>query len=187
MYLLGITGRARAGKDTAAHYFLKHHGYTRAAFADPLKDMAAALTMEPLQNFHDDVLKEQEVPWLGLTRRRIMQLIGNDAMKPHFGNDLWSRHMQARLDSNLASATGVVISDVRFDHEAQTILDRGGYILQVCRAGSGLSGAAAAHSSEAGINPNLVDFTVDNDGSIGELNAELEKIARFIQAQGAKQ
>lgn len=186
MYLLGITGKARAGKDTAALFFRDMHGFRRAAFAEPLKEMAATLTTDPLGYFHDDETKEQVVPWLGLTRRRIMQLIGNEAMKPHFGEEVWSRHMEMRLRGELADEH-IVITDVRFDHEARMIARRGGYILEIRRQGAGLSGEAASHASENGINPDLIDFSVDNDGSIGELNAELEKIARFIQAQGAKQ
>lgn len=186
MYLLGITGKARAGKDTAALYFLRHHGYCRAAFAEPLKDMAAALTMDPLGYFHHDEFKEQEVPWLGMTRRRVMQIIGNDALKPHFGNDIWSRHMEQRLDGELAEEHGVVISDVRFDAEAQMITRRGGFILEIRRDGAALTGDAAAHASEQGINPDIIDFSVDNDGTLGELHAELRKIATFVQACGGK-
>lgn len=37
MLVLGIAGRKNAGKDTVGQYFCKKHGFTRLAFADPLK------------------------------------------------------------------------------------------------------------------------------------------------------
>lgn len=180
MFLLGITGKARAGKDTAAAYFCKQ-GWRRTAHADALKRMAAAMVGEHWVAFTDDVLKEQVTPVLGITRRRVLQDLGS-VVKPLFGDDVWSRVMFHAIENN-HFGDRVVIPDVRYDYEAQAIIDRGGFILEVTRQGVGLTGEAAAHHSENGINPDLIDFTVDNDGSIGELEAELRKIRQTIEAK----
>ena len=181
MYLLGIAGKARSGKDLAARYFRDQHKFNHIAFADPLKRMASMLTQEPEHTFHHDVLKEQEVPWLGMTRRRVLQILGNDAIKPYFGPDIWARVMEQRLLGPLKSYNSIVISDVRFNEEAEMIHRLGGHVLQLQRDAAGLSGDAGAHSSEAGVSEDLIDFHIDNNGTVGELCHELDKIAAYVR------
>ncbi len=42
-HLIGISGRKRSGKDTLASRLISEHGFTRVAFADPLKATMPAL------------------------------------------------------------------------------------------------------------------------------------------------
>jgi len=44
--LIGLIGRKRAGKDTVADVLVAEYGYTKVAFADPLK--RAALALDPI-------------------------------------------------------------------------------------------------------------------------------------------
>ena len=44
--ILGLVGRKQSGKDTFAQRLVEEHGYTRLAFADPLK--AVALAANPI-------------------------------------------------------------------------------------------------------------------------------------------
>lgn len=178
-YLIGITGRARSGKDTAANILVKWHDYSQTAFAEPLKRMAAILCNEPESLFHDDAAKESVCRLHGKTRRQILQLLGTECVKPYFGEGVWVRHLFDRLDKGLYGQR-VVITDVRFDAEADAILEAGGYILEIRRSATGLTGDAAAHRSEAGISPDKVDFTIINDGTISDLAAELAKVAAFV-------
>lgn len=41
MKVIAISGWKRSGKDSAADYLVKNHGFTRVSFADPLKDSVA--------------------------------------------------------------------------------------------------------------------------------------------------
>jgi hypothetical protein len=41
--LIGLTGRKRSGKNTASALLVAEHGFEEEAFADPLRDMAAAI------------------------------------------------------------------------------------------------------------------------------------------------
>lgn len=181
-YLIGITGRARAGKDTAARILLDTHGYTAAAFADPLKQMASVFCAEPLPLFHDDATKEAVCPLHGKTRRQIMQLLGTECVKPFFGPDVWVRHMFQRMKSGQLGPR-VVITDVRFNPEADAIADAGGHIIHIERTLAGLRGSAGAHASEAGIDPDKVDFSVVNDGSIADLAHELSKVMAHLESK----
>jgi hypothetical protein len=39
MIIMGLAGEMGSGKDTAANYLVEHHGFTKLAFADNLKEM----------------------------------------------------------------------------------------------------------------------------------------------------
>lgn len=182
--LIGIAGKARAGKDTAAQVlasYMEVYG-TRCDilhFADPLKKMAAALSGNSLSLFNDDIAKEQVIPWLGITRRKLMQMLGSEVIKPHFGNDVWVKRIMVEVERLTHTTDFIVVPDVRFDLEAQAIKDKGGLILQINRPQAGLSGDAANHISELGVHPDLVDTTIENDGPMIDFEREVERFAQF--------
>lgn len=171
--LIGITGRARAGKDTFAKA-LQARGYKLEAFADRLKVITATLAHEPLANFYDDALKEQVSPALGMSRRRAMQIIGTDMMINTFGPDIWVTPL---INQFLRNPVNTAITDVRMPNEAAAVRAAGGIVVRIIRPGNvGLTGEAAAHSSEAGVPDDLVDIDVINLGSISDLHAEANKL-----------
>jgi hypothetical protein len=171
--LIGITGKARSGKDAIAKYLYAAHGFTRIAFADPLKMAAqSAFGLTNEQTWSDD-LKEVVIDSWGLTPRRIFQLFGNEAMKPVFGDDHWINRWI--ISANTLIDDDIVVPDVRFEHEAAMIRRRGGIIVHVHRpAVEGLLGAAGAHSSEAGIDFRAGDFRIDNNGTLENLASKVD-------------
>jgi hypothetical protein len=66
-----------------------------------------------------------------------------------------------------------VISDVRFDNEAQWVKDHGGVIWHIHRPAAQ---AVAAHQSENGIRPELVDLNILNNNSLSDLDAEVTQL-----------
>jgi hypothetical protein len=56
----------------------------------------------------------------------------------------------------------VVIADVRFPNEAEWIRAQGGEVWRIVREPAT---QAAAHASEQGIPPELIDRTIDNTGT----------------------
>ena len=177
--LIGITGRARAGKDTFARYLAESFGMTHQAFAQPLKQITARLAGEPEAYFHDDELKEQHCPALGMTRRKAMQLVGTEMVREHFGPDVWSRLL---IDSwRQGGCRPTVVSDVRFNNEAQAIRAAGGVIVRITRPGAGLVGDVAAHDSEQGVSDYLVDFDIPNNGSRAELFCEVHRLMTILE------
>ena len=57
--LIGIDGDKGAGKDTLAEVLIRQFGFTKLAFAQPLKDMLAEVFLIAPITFEDRVLKEQ--------------------------------------------------------------------------------------------------------------------------------
>lgn len=171
-YIIGLTGQAGAGKDTA-RAILEEHGYYGLAFADPIRDMIGALLVNcdtSFQWMEARELKEQPIPGLGVSYRQLAQTLGTEwgrAVAP----DLWLRiaaaHMQSITRDSFAPIS-FVISDVRFENEADFIRQRGGVVWRVYRPGLE---PVREHISEAGARLIEPDFTIMNNGTIEDLRA----------------
>jgi hypothetical protein len=84
MILIGLHGKAHAGKDTVGQ-MLVGYGLDRVAFADPIKRMLIEGLGLTAEHF-DSPLKEEPIPWLGKSPRQLMQTLGTE-----WGRDLVNR------------------------------------------------------------------------------------------------
>lgn len=174
-HLIGITGCARAGKDSFGAVLAKH-GFKRTAFANALKSAVAYIANEDTNLYFDDDAKEEYTDALETTRRMALQKVGS-AIRNSLGPETWVRRVIRAWEAQGKPAT--VVTDVRYANEALAIRANGGLIVRVVRPGSGLSGEAGQHESEAGLPDELVDIEVVNDGTLAELNQEALKIVRL--------
>lgn len=166
--LIALTGKMRAGKDTLAKIFLDA-GYTRQAFADPLKDVVAHIADEPVELYHDPKTKEEHSEALGMGRRPALQLMGTEGVRRVFGPDVWAKRLIRRWKA--AGRPRWVVTDCRFDNEAEIVTAAGGIVVEVFRPnneGTGVKG----HASEAGVSPHLIDHVIYNDGSVEDLHTK---------------
>lgn len=170
--LIGLTGRARSGKDTAGKHLVMAHNFHRMAFADPLKDAMAATFGVAVEEFHCDALKDEVEPHWGLTRRVMLQQ-GADALRDMFGQDLFIKRWLHGL-FQLLGHEHVVVTDVRSDAEALAIKQLGGRIVQVQRDEAGLAGTPSQHHTENGISAHLVDRVIPNNGDKQDVYALLD-------------
>ena len=178
--LIGFTGLAHSGKDKAGSVLFMNHGFIRVAIADPVKTAAAVLFGLDAAEFHDDALKNQIVPQWGISRRTMMQRVG-DMVKKDMGNEFWILNWFNRY-VRVGDANHVVVTDVRFDYEAERIIQLGGIIVKIERYDAGLSGDAAAHNSEQGISTHLISHTIDNNGLVCDLKHSLEALLKRVRA-----
>jgi hypothetical protein len=174
MKLIGITGKARSGKDTIAEHLWAEHAFTRIAFADPLKLAAQHIFGLTEAQTWDDDMKEVVIPYWGMSPRQIFQYLGTEAVKGTFGPDTWIKRWA--ISYNLLKDTDhIVVTDVRTNLEAQAILNLGGVIIEVVRDGVGLEGETAKHSSEFGLTLGA-DFIILNNGTLAELYEQVDAI-----------
>ena len=179
MMLIGVSGKARSGKDTAAKILFLQEGFMRLAIADPVKDTAAALWGVDPQDFHDDTLKDVIEPRWGITRRHMMQKIG-EMVKVNMGEQFWMLHWFNRY-SLIGEMHPVVVTDIRFDYEAERIIQLGGTIIEIVRDGSGLSGSDANHVSEQGIRRDLISHTLENHAHMDDFKTNLMALVQKIR------
>ncbi len=174
MKLIGITGKARSGKDSLATFAWTQYGFTRIAFADPVKLSAQAKFGLTAAQTWDDELKEVVIPHWGMTPRQMFQMEGTEAGRNVFGGDIWIKRFM--LSYNLLKYTDdIVVPDVRFDNEYSSLKSLGGIIIEVRRGQAGLSGSAGAHVSESGLSL-PADYVIENEGTLEELHEKFEAI-----------
>jgi len=179
--LIGITGRARAGKDSFANALVQQ-GYQRVAFADALKLATSVIANEPSHLFFDELTKEQHSTALGMTRRKALQAVGK-ALRDTLGEQVWVNRALSNWKAQGKPMT--VVTDVRYENEAQAIRALGGIVIRINRKGSGLAGELGAHESEWPLSEDLVDIEVFNDGTVGDLHAEARKILFLLRQSDA--
>lgn len=175
MKLIGLTGKARSGKDTIASYLWHSAGFTRIAFADPLKLAAQNIFGLTDGQTWDDELKEVVIERIGLSPRQIFQKLGTEAVRNVFGESTWLKRWLVGYDF-LKETDDIVVPDVRFDNENALIKSLGGIIVEV-RRGPGLVGSTGDHASEHGLST-LPDVVIENNGTLDDLYAQVEYVLK---------
>ena len=190
--LIGICGLIGSGKDTVAERLVNEHGYKRDSFAKSLKDAVASMfnwDRDMLEGRGESSRHWREQPdkfWSErfgreVSPRSILQQFGTEVMRGQMYDGIW-------VDSCIGRYKGenTVISDTRFPNEIKRIKECGGVILLVKRFKDpdwftsyveGNIEPKGIHSSEYMWAKSEFDYTIENNGSLEELN---EKIDSFI-------
>lgn len=174
--LIGLCGAAGCGKGSVAGFLAAGESpFVEIAFADPLYAAVSAITGLPVASLRDRETKERPIEGFGKSPRELLQLLGTEFGRKMIGESIWVDRAMRTVEHYQLSGIGVVISDVRFDNEAEAIRERGGVVWRVVRnAPSCLSEAASQHESEGGIRAELIDLTVRNNGSLVDLRAAVD-------------
>ena len=150
--IIGIAGKAHAGKDTVANLLLSLFQVPTYIyhFADPIKQHLCDLLKVDIRYFNDTKLKES-VYKDDLTYRMLMQNTG-DSFKKIFGEtvfvDIANKHY-TNLKFNTSFINPIlIIPDVRYEYEAEWIKNNSGIIIYVDNMNS-LTTTSNTHSSES--------------------------------------
>lgn len=193
--IIGITGRAGAGKDTFAR--LLQDAIPRGPkigsppasilpLAAPLKEIVKQVFgFSQRQLYGPSEERNKPDPYWTrddgrppVTPREALQTLGTEWGRA-LHTDVWIRHV---LRDHDARDTISIIPDVRFANEARAIRERGGIVIWIERPtdDAKLTGAAAAHASEAGVDDALVDAVIVNDGGLDALTTLAEYVAAHV-------
>jgi hypothetical protein len=194
MYILGLSGYARSGKDEVAKVLTEEYGYIRVAFADKLRDMLYALNPTVLHDpakrrldfdkphmYVQDVIEKygwdgyKESPY-GAEIRRLLQRLGTEAGRQTLWDSIW---IDAAL-TGLPEDANVVVTDCRFPNEAQAVKDRGGDVMRISRLGNG---PANQHASELSLDDWDFDFQLKNAGTLEDFQEEVRKFHGYLEEE----
>lgn len=169
--IIGVMGRANAGKDTfckmAAEILVgKNLRPAIIACADPLKQICSSVFSTALgvpRTAFYGTLEQKEAPLAevpGWTGREILQHIGTEGFRA-VNSLVWSRYMLGRAKELLTNGADVVlVSDVRFISEANAIKEAGGVLVRMRRGSA--DERPATHSSETDCENIIEDYSIDN-------------------------
>jgi hypothetical protein len=186
LHNIGLIGKARSGKDTAALHLVRTRAYTRLAFADPLKEMA--LSIDPLipsvERIHvrlSTLIRDVGWEYAKDTYpevRRILQHTGQTVRE--YDDEFWLTAMRRKLNNAEAWNLPVVVSDVRYPNEAGMLRSRGFRLVRIIRpTGAAVTmreARAAMHASETALDDFAADVTITNVGSVTDLYEELSQL-----------
>lgn len=155
-FLLAVVGKMHSGKTTLANALVDLHGYQRFAFADPVKDVSAAM----LTTFHNYLDTEGFTPHLynrdmmnkmkgHPAIRGLLQLVGTELGRDWLGPDtIWIDLFEKRIEQTRAKAfedtqiyygadwigqLRIVNDDCRFPNEAQRLKELGFVLVKLHR------------------------------------------------------
>ncbi len=198
--IIGLSGPAGSGKDTIADLLVAHAGFTKIAFADPLRsEVTAAFGIDPsilsqretkelplhclaLSRCHDDgfVTRMRAMPcwWLAFdlqaprSPRWTMQRWGTDYRRNQ-RQDYWTNLTRERIKSLLTNelVRRFVIADVRFGDEAELVRRFGGQVWQITR--EDMEAIDSGHISEVSGSEFAPDVVVNNSDTLKHLQARV--------------
>lgn len=185
--IIGILGKKRSGKDTICKYLVETYGFHKLAFADQIKDVA-----QQLFDLSDEQLngqdKEEKMIDYNISPRQFFQVFGTDIMQnaiydylPELEDKIprklfWTINIFNKIKKlQKEGQNNFCISDVRFIHEVDYILENGGIIIKVERQNC----IKDNHVSETQINDidnSKINYFINNNGTIEDLNSKIRNI-----------
>jgi hypothetical protein len=185
MHNIGLIGKARSGKDTAALHLVRTRHYTRLAFADPLKEMALSIDPYVPTGYGVTVRLSALIADVGWEYakdtypevRRILQHTGQTVRE--YDDEFWVTSMRRKLSNAEAWNLPVVVADVRYPNEADMLRARGFRLVRIVRPEAAMSGRdyrAARHSSETALDGYAADVEITNDGSVEALHRNISNV-----------
>lgn len=133
--LIGIAGHDKHGKTTLACHLRGKYNFTIRSLADPLKEMLR-ITMSLSSDQLYGSSKETLDPRWNMTPREIMRKMGTELYRekmsevfPQFGENFWILSFVNWYKTNNIDL--VIVDDVRFQNEIDTIKSLGGFIIGV--------------------------------------------------------
>lgn len=178
--IIGITGKARSGKDTIKDIILDNFAAWGYSFAEPMYSMTRVLGVNS-RDF-SDAFKEKPISkfaarGIDVSPRKLLQTLGTEWGRQLISPDIWISFAAEQFEDH---GSGMVISDVRFENEADFVRNNGGTLIHVRR--SSLPDTRS-HVSESGVEFKDGDIVISNDGTLADLEAAVIEAVYVINSR----
>jgi len=177
--LIALTSPAMgSGKSTVADYLVARHNFRHVAFATPLKRMATAMIEAAGRSSHDAYArvygrrKEEIVPVIGVSARRLMQLLGDEFGRQLIKPSIWIDITMNTVRTYMEAGYSCVIDDMRYPNEYDAVMHAGGDPLRIVRPDAVVTSAHASEGQLDGIHMR----ELFNGGTIKELHEATDRL-----------
>ncbi|SFI31029.1 deoxynucleotide monophosphate kinase [Nitrosomonas sp. Nm34] len=178
--LIGLSGAIGAGKSTVAQLLKNSYGFSETTFKEDMVCCLAYIFEVDMDIFNDRALKEKpHDDLLGRSPREVMQSFGTEWGRKLIHPDIWVK----RVKNLIGHYPRLVLSDVRFDNEAQMIKRKGGVIWHIERKNNPFV-VNTGHESEHGIDDRFIDQIICNDRDMDQLRAEVAGAMAGLTGRG---
>lgn len=179
----------RVGKTAASKFLYHNKGATIESFARPIKEtlrLIFGLSHEEMS----DANKEKVVERFGKTPREMQRVIGKNT-RDFFGNDIYVKLLNYRLQAAHSLYLNIAIDDLRFPEEAAWVRSVGGYLIKINREAAPQSN----HQSETSLDGwTDWDLIIDNNDQLVDLHIKIDnfymtvigKVKEEIEQQGRR-
>jgi hypothetical protein len=191
--VIGITGKIGSGKTTISDYLKIKYQYRPYSFADPIKNMAKAFGFKQHELFGTQEQKLEINEHWGVSGRYFLQKLGTDIFRdivPKIIPNLnlgeskspWIRAFEIHMLEQ-KEKTNIVIGDVRFVNEAESIQKLGGYIIKISDGSLKKDDGSVytKHASEIEMVNIHEDFLIYNVGTLNELYIKIDDILKSLK------
>lgn len=170
--LIGILGKSRVGKDTLATILANDLGYAIHRLSMPVKDACHKLFNIARDNLESDA-KELVDPRYGKTPRDLLVWLTNVVQKD-FPPEFFVERMLAECTSQ-GDSKGIIIPDVRFEHDVNLLRKHGAVIIKVTRVD-----APVCHEHELSIDALHGDFLLENNSTLYDFEKKAYTFSAYL-------
>lgn len=160
--IIGLVGRSRVGKDTAAEFLSGTHKVLR--LSQPVKDACKVLYGWSDVEVEGPA-KEEIDDRHGITPRVAMVHL-TQSIRAFMDAEFFTRRFFDAWDG----LTPIVIPDVRYEHDIRAIRQKGGITIKITRS------SGPQHQFEFGIDSHEADYEISNDGTVEEFKNKIMNI-----------
>ena len=176
--LVGICGRAGAGKDTVGDYLIQEYGFNKIALADPIKRLVKDVFVLDDHTVYDRIAREQPIKnFPSWTVRKLLQYIGTELFRQNIDDSIWVKSLWYRIQNDKRD---YVVTDVRFPNELNFFnknAKSGEFIsLKIVRDGCNGAVGLKGHASEA--HDLKAQYVIKNDDTIEDLYDKVDNIMK---------
>lgn len=182
--LIAFSGYKRSGKDTGAQFLIDNHNYIKYSFAGALKNACSEIFMFNYNQTEGNKKEEIDERW-NINPRSVFQRFGTEIFRDNLDvffpelkylkENFWIYRFKLWYKEQIKNNPNIkiVITDVRFQNEADVINEFGGIIIKVKR--SNLINNDK-HLSETSIDKIKSNFIINNNTTIEDYYNNLKKI-----------
>ncbi len=179
--IIGLSGKSKSGKTTAANFLTANFNVIRRGFADGLRSVVANLFSLDATTLQD--YKDQPLPRLQRTPRDILIEVGKHMREvdPDVWFKLWERDLAAVTDQ--FPMINVVVDDLRFRNEFDLLRAKGAVLIRINRGVHAVTDEPSEIDLDEYASAGKFDYTINNMGSVREFYTGISDVVSHLLVQ----